>query len=97
MRLLMVLLVSMALAGCASSAAAPPSGYVNVRWQVASFEETNAACNAGTAKIYRKAVWGCARRSFDECTIYTTDAVTDPRQPNTLGHELRHCFVGEFH
>ena len=87
----------LSLAGCAAAPSSAPEGYVKVRWQVASIEQTNEICNAGTTRIYRKSVWGCAKRTFDECIIYTTDIEHDVNLHDTLGHELRHCFVGGFH
>jgi hypothetical protein len=51
------------------------------------------------AAKHRKTVWGCYRRTLNQCVVYTAhpDSKEDPRLHDTLGHEVRHCFVGAFH
>jgi hypothetical protein len=86
------------LAGCASTPS-PESGAIVVRWHIASLAEVNEICNAGMPAKQRKSVWGCYRRTFDQCTVYTAgpDSREDPQLHDTLGHEVRHCFQGAFH
>ena len=92
------LLAALALAGCASAPSTPgTTEYVKVRWQVASRAEVNQICNEGMPKLAQKRVWGCAKRTFDECTVYTADFDEDPELHDTLGHEVRHCLVGAYH
>ena len=98
MRTLFALGLVLIVSGCAS-APSQDSGAVVVRWHMASLEEVNQICNAGTPAKHRKSVWGCYRRSFDICTVYTARPGTneDPQLHDTLGHEVRHCFLGAFH
>ena len=86
------------LCGCAS-APSQERGAVLVRWHMASLAEVNEICNAGMPAKHRKSVWGCYRRTFDQCTVYTAkpDSREDPQLHDTLGHEVRHCFQGAFH
>jgi len=81
--------------------AAPVAGAdtVRVRWYMASLAEVNRICNNGRAAIHRKSVWGCYRRAFNECIVYTArpESGEDPQIHDTLGHEVRHCFQGAFH
>ena len=95
MRFVGLLLIGISLVGCASTA--PNGEAVRVRWEVASLKDVNEICNDGIPMANRKRALGCYRRSFDECTIYTADLKEDPDLHDTLGHELRHCFVGRFH
>jgi hypothetical protein len=87
------------ISGCATTDPAPGSGEVTVRWHTASLAEINDICNAGMPAKHRKSVWGCYRRAFNQCTVYTAhpDSREDPQIHDTLGHEVRHCFHGAFH
>lgn len=86
------------LCGCAS-APSQERGGILVRWHMASLAEVNEICNEGMPAKQRKTVWGCYRRTFDHCTVYTAspDSREDPQLHDTLGHEVRHCFLGAFH
>src|SRR5215510_8547813 len=86
------------LCGCAATRP-QESGAITVRWQMASLAEVNEICNAGVSAKHRKSVWGCYRRTFDQCTVYTAspDSREDAQLHDTLGHEVRHCFQGAFH
>ena len=90
----LMLLVS----ACASSPS-PDGASVVVRWHATSLAEVNAICNAGMPAKHHKTVWGCYRRAFDSCVVYTAhpDSNEDPQLHDTLGHEVRHCFLGAFH
>jgi hypothetical protein len=72
------------------------SDVVRIRWQQASLGDVNRICNDGVPKIRQKRAWGCYRRTLDECTIVTAGPAEDPRLHDTIGHEVRHCFVGNF-
>lgn len=88
---------ALVLGGCASVPPGPGNDVVRIRWQQASLEDVNRICNDGVPKIHQKRAWGCYRRTFDECTIVTAGPAEDPRLHDTIGHEVRHCFVGNFH
>lgn len=98
-RLLLALASTWLCAACATTSPSPGSGEVIVRWQTASLAEINDICNAGMPAKHRKTVWGCYRRAFNQCTVYTAhpDSREDPQLHDTLGHEVRHCFHGAFH
>ena len=66
---------------------AQESGGVVVRWHTASLAEVNEICNAGMPAKHRKSVWGCYRRTFDQCTIYT--ASPDSRTRRTSSRQRR--------
>jgi len=95
---MLALAVALALSGCAS-VPQDGGGDVVVRWHTASLAEINDICNAGMPAKHRKSVWGCYKRSFNQCTVYTAspDSREDPQLHDTLGHEVRHCFHGAFH
>lgn len=83
------------LTGCSSM----PDGPVRtVEWRKFDDQVTlNAACNTSTSRagLMRMStpVYGCVRREAQTCVILTMRKTDD----DTLGHELRHCFVGAFH
>lgn len=86
---IMLGVLALFLAGCATN---PDSGIV-VRWykheSKASFDT---ACEI---TVRHGAVIGCARPGAGVCNIHTR---TNDRDLNdTLGHELRHCFEGNWH
>jgi len=88
------------VAGAPSAEAQQAAGggdVVRIRWHVAPLAEINRICNAGMPAKFRKSVWGCYRRAFDQCVIYTADEREDPNLHDTIGHEVRHCFQGAFH
>jgi len=70
---------------------------VRIRWHIGTLAEINQICNAGMPAKFRKTVWGCYRRAFDQCVVYTANEKEDPQLHDTLGHEVRHCFQGNFH
>lgn len=94
------------LSGCAST---PEITYnqlqykSNITWHISSPSEVARAC--GKPKpFYReegelKVVRGCARWGEGNCHIYTVapESKYDKSRLSTLGHELLHCFVGQFH
>ena len=94
MRALISFIAMFVLGGFAANASAQQGEYVKVRWQVATLKEIDAVCTDGVPKIYRKGVRGCYKRSFDECTIYTSQTSEEAGLHDTLGHEVRNCFVG---
>jgi len=87
------------VAGAPSGAAAAAAGtdQVRIRWHQGTLAEINQICNAGMPAKFRKSVWGCYRRAFDQCVIYTASEKEDPNLHDTIGHEVRHCFQGAFH
>lgn len=87
------------VAGAPSGAQAAGAGgeTVRIHWHMAPLAEINAICNAGMPAKFRKSVWGCYRRAFDQCVIYTATEKEDPNLHDTIGHEVRHCFQGAFH
>ena len=74
-----------------------PAGKANmiVRWLTVSDERLQAICAAVTDKIYAGKVFlGCTgKTSGGTCVIHTSTDTTH----QILGHELRHCFQGNFH
>jgi len=98
MRAIVVLGLTLLVSACAS-APSKDGGSVVVRWHMVSLSEVNEICNEGMPAKHRKSVWGGYRRAFDSCVVYTArpDSKEDPQLHDTLGHEVRHCFLGAFH
>ncbi len=67
----------------------------NIIWKSAT--NVQAACHAESLRRnlggFHHAVEACSFWSKDECTIITAKNVTYW----AVGHEVRHCFQGEFH
>lgn len=58
----------------------------------------NKACDKSIrSKRMSPAVWGCYNNIGGVCVVRTLAAQQDPRIHDTLGHEVRHCFEGQFH
>jgi hypothetical protein len=96
------LFLIVALAGCAS-APPPRDGKVDVVWN--RVDDANAACRqlSGRPELYR--ILGCSKwnevRSDGShvCAIYAPmpRSERDTERLATLGHELMHCFDGNWH
>jgi hypothetical protein len=82
------------LAGCVSTP--NPSG-VEVVWN--RIEEPHAVCESLSGRKSFFNVLGCAKRSETRCTIYAPRPrdERDLQRFATLGHELMHCFDGDWH
>ena len=70
----------------------------------AAFEARNQSAKLIEARVVHQAelqeicktnkeLWGCAVITPNRCTIYTERYTTE----EIFGHELRHCFYGQFH
>ena len=93
------------LSGCATSQISPvatPSYNIqfeaksnlpekNIRWVVV--EDISSFCQAKMSQMENKRLLACSEYTNKSCTIYT-GRTTDMAQ---LGHELRHCFEGQWH
>ena len=63
----------------------------NIRWIVV--EDISSHCQNKMPQLGNKRVLACSEYNNKACTIYT-GKVTDMAQ---IGHELRHCFEGQWH
>jgi hypothetical protein len=63
----------------------------NIRWIVV--EDISSHCQNKMPQLGSKRVLACSEYNNKACTIYT-GKVTDMAQ---IGHELRHCFEGQWH
>ena len=98
-------IVMMVVCGCATSQmGAPPKPIYNIqfeakpnlpekniRWIVV--EDISSLCQNKMPQLGSKRVLACSEYNNKACTIYT-GKVTDMAQ---IGHELRHCFEGQWH
>ena len=91
-----LLLVAALLGGCAAAPQAS-DGTVKVVWN--RVEEPHAVCESLSGRKSFFNVRGCAQRSETVCTIYAPAPRTerDLQRFATLGHELMHCFDGNWH
>lgn len=64
-----------------------------INWWRVSYEEVQKACNKYVDYRDGRQFLGCAVYSGKTCNVYTTTTVTH----QLLGHEIRHCFYGNFH
>jgi hypothetical protein len=99
---LLVLIVAIMLTGCAAIphedqnfTAAIGSDTVTIRWDRLSKIDLQKKCSSLTKKElnYHMEYLGCATFNKKYCIIYTDVNTTH----QILGHEVRHCFYGDFH
>jgi hypothetical protein len=90
-RLILLLL----LAGCATPP--PPAGNVSVVWN--RVEDPHAVCQSLSGRPQFLNILGCAQRTERVCSIYAPAprGEHDLQRFATLGHELMHCFDGNWH
>ena len=102
MRLLLLMMIA-ALPACAATSPAPESG-VAVVWN--RVEDPHAACQALSGRKNFFHVLGCSQWSTPAgqsgprvCSIYAPAprSERDLQRFATLGHELMHCFDGNWH
>lgn len=83
----------------AACAAPPPSPADNVTVVWNRVEEPHRVCESlsGRKSFFR--ILGCSHRSQGLCTIYAPAPASerDLQRFATLGHELLHCFDGDWH
>jgi hypothetical protein len=96
-RLLLALLAL--LAGCAAPRAVPDDGRMDIVWL--RVDDPHRVCEGLAGRKEFLAVLGCSRWSAEQrrCEIYAP-APRDERDLQrfaTLGHELMHCFEGNWH
>ena len=91
MRFLLLLLLA---AGCAATPAAPG---VSIVWH--RVEDAHAVCESLSGRKTFFHIRGCAQRSGSVCSIYAPvpRSELDLQGFATLGHELMHCFDGNWH
>ena len=80
--------ICLLLCGCASVDTVP------IRWVEGNAEQIEYACLVREHKQFER-VWGCARNIGGICIVYTDKS--HPRQLELLGHEVKHCFKGNWH
>jgi hypothetical protein len=89
-------ILALLLAGCAAK---PPAAgnAVEIVWQ--RVDEPHALCESLSGRKSFFNVFGCAQRSQSVCTIYAPAprSERDLQRFATLGHELMHCFDGNWH
>jgi hypothetical protein len=105
MRFVLALAVLAALQGCASRVDPLPSDGSRARritWVIT--DDPDQTCREVSRKFSKRVMLyktlGCADWSDPEnCVIYTRAPVTgyDKRTMETMGHEMLHCFAGNFH
>lgn len=67
-----------------------------IKWVSLSKEELQNKCYSitGSKVSFNRSILGCAEYKKDRtCTIYTQENTNH----QILGHEVRHCFQGNFH
>jgi hypothetical protein len=72
------------------------SGPINIEWRLA--DDVNKACDEfsrqhGNAGFGKQQIQGCAFWWGPTCVIITKKKPT----MHTVGHEIRHCFYGQWH
>ncbi len=92
MRFLLILF----LAGCATP---PPATSSNVAVVWNRVEDPHAVCQTLSGRPQFLNILGCAHRTERVCSIYAPAPRSehDLQRFATLGHELMHCFDGDWH
>jgi hypothetical protein len=87
-------LLLLLLAGCASAPAEP---VVSVVWN--RVDDPHAVCESLSGRKTFFHIRGCAQRNGKVCSIYAPAprSEEDLQRFATLGHELLHCFDGNWH
>ena len=87
------------LAGCASAPPPDPGGTVEVVWM--RVDDVQRVCQGLAGRKEFLAILGCSRWSAEHrrCEIYAPEPRSehDVQRFATLGHELMHCFEGNWH
>ena len=93
MKNIIILWITILLAGCASVDPHLKTSSTNVKWVLK--DDINTWCRNLTDGSFLITYHGCARwkKDFSSCIIYTSKKTNN----FVLGHELRHCFEGHFH
>jgi hypothetical protein len=90
-------LLVLLLSGCGSFVAVPEDKRISndptVRWVVVDDAEKECVARGSDKPKPWRIITGCAQYGKYTCTIITNKTTT----METLGHELRHCFEGQFH
>ena len=98
------LLILIVLPGCAATPTAPADGGVAIVWN--RVEEPHRVCEALSGRKSFFNVLGCSHWAEPQvaggprtCAIYAPEPRTekDLQRFATLGHELMHCFDGNWH
>ena len=93
----LIIIASLVVSGCASHDdrfTSPQNRAVVVRW--ITVDDVDQYCRDLGAKALPYPVievYGCATYTKTKCTIYTSHTTTNA----IVGHELRHCFDGNYH
>lgn len=94
MKKLMTVFAAVMLAGCGTIPPPSKGESLLVVWHPLPLAERNIACvHAAAFSI------GCYRMIDGVCHIFTPVPTSDSdyNTHETMGHELRHCFAGDFH
>jgi hypothetical protein len=88
-----------AVALLAACAATPPAGNDNVTVVWNRVEEPHRMCEALSGRKHFFNILGCSQWSGSVCSIYAPAprSERDVQRFATLGHELMHCFDGNWH
>ena len=81
--------------GCVEESVRPVAdGAKKIEWVQQSQAEIQVTCGGDIWTVA-----GCYRWDGDVCRVYTRlmKSETDKVGMGTLGHEVRHCFAGNFH
>lgn len=83
----------------AACAAPPPAANDNVTVVWNRVEEPHRVCESLSGRKSFFKILGCSHRSQGLCTIYAPAPASerDRERFATLGHELMHCFDGNWH
>ena len=87
-----VIMLAAFLSGCATDG-------MRIDWRQLDRNDVNKTCGAMAGPLDRGNFWGCSRITPGLCTVYTdkVGARKDREINETLGHEVRHCFHGNWH
>jgi hypothetical protein len=86
---------------CAQISPTMPAATKRVSWERVGQERLTQICNGTKLKHYNSGFYGCSiwNPQTDSCKVYTLDILK--KQSNgeqyVLGHEMMHCFEGNFH
>lgn len=98
MKSLILALALSTIAGCATSGVTK-----NIQWKRVSLEDVQKICNSyrttNTEPLYGCTMYDAKLASDNTCIVYTSASIEkfSPLEQLLLGHEMMHCFEGDWH